>query len=163
MGPEHIDDVEARTSQDDETQYHDGSPEAPSSSSPQIHVQSGSPDMKNGYLPLPVWMRESSKSFHWRWVPYRVRQAARSVADWTKGPDPPQMQKITPFYPWVQEAPVKFIEKYLPTMKQKAASLALFYLCWILTFSLVLIRSKSAGNIEGYGTPDPIWCGANYW
>ncbi|KAL8922440.1 MAG: hypothetical protein Q9208_005162 [Pyrenodesmia sp. 3 TL-2023] len=57
--------------------------------------------------PLPVWLQESSKSFHWRWVPYRLRHFARAVAAWTKGPDPPQIQKITPFFPSVQEAPVR--------------------------------------------------------
>lgn len=163
MGPEHIEEEEDTTPQERETPYHDDMPEASAASSPEIHVRSGSPDLENGRLPLPVWMRESSKSFHSRWVPYRIRQAARSIADWTKGPDPPQIQKITPFFPAIQEAPVRYIEKYLPRKRQKAALLAFFYIGWLLTFSLVLVRSNSASNIKGYGKPDPVWCGANFW
>lgn len=139
------------------------------SSSPQMHVWSGggggggSPDTDESLLPLPVWMRESSKTFHWRWVPFRIRQASRSIVKWTKGPDPPQMQKITPFFPAVQEAPVRLIERYLPKRKHKAFLLAGFYCCWILVFSLVLVYSNSAGIIKGYGKPEPVWCGASYW
>lgn len=144
MGPGNI--------EEDENTHHDSGPDP-----------STSPDVENGQLPLPVWLRESSKSFHWRWVPYRIRQSARKVADWSKGPDPPQIQKISPFFPAIQEAPVKFIEKYLPRKKQKAALLAFFYLCWMLTFSLVLVHSNSAGKIRGYGKPVPIWCGENFW
>lgn len=163
MGPEHSNEEENVKFPDRDTIYRDSGPEASASSSPQIHVRSGSPDVENNRLPQPVWMRESSKSFQWRWVPYRIRQGARSIADWTKGPDPPQIQKITPFFPLIQEAPVKWINKYLPRTAQKAALLVLFYICWILTFSLVLVHSNSAGNIKGYGKPDPIWCGENFW
>lgn len=162
MGPEHMEDENTIAGHRDSAR-HDSGPEPSTSSSPQIHVQSGSPDIENGQLPLPVWLRESSKSFHWRWVPYRIRQSARKVADWSKGPDPPQIQKITPFFPAIQEAPVKFIEKYLPSRRQKAALLAFFYFCWILTFSLVLVHSNSAGEIKDYGKPVPIWCGENFW
>ena len=118
---------------------------------------------QNGTLPLPVWLRESSKTFHWRWVPFRVRQAARAVVAWSKGPEPPQIQRITPFFPSIQEAPVKFIDKHLPKRRHKATLLAFFYFCWLLTFILVLNHSAKAGNIEGYGKPQSIWCGATFW
>lgn len=141
----------------------DGGPEASASSSPQMHVRTGSSSIEESLLPLPVWMRESSKTFHWRWVPFRIRQASRSIVKWTNGPDPPQPQKIKPFFPVIQEAPVKLIEKYLPKRGQKALLLAFFYCCWILIFSLVLVYSNSAGKIKGFGKPEPVWCGASYW
>lgn len=131
--------------------------EASASTSPQMH------NMEESLLPLPVWMRESSKTFHWRWVPVRIRQASRSVVRWTKGPDPPQIQKITPFFPEIQQAPVRLIDEYLPKPKYKALLLALFYCCWVLVFSLVLVYSNSAGTIKGFGKPTPVWCGASYW
>lgn len=134
------------------------------SASPQMHIWTESSNhAEESLLPLPVWMRESSKSFHWRWVPFRIRQATRSIVKWTKGPDPPQLQKITPFSPDIQEAPVRWIEKYLPKRKHKALLLGFFYISWILVFSLVLGYSNSAGNIKGYGKPEPVWCGASYW
>ena len=142
-----------------------GGQEAESSTltSPQMHIWTGSPNVEESLLPLPVWMRESSKTFHWSWVPFRIRQASRSIAKWTKGPDPPQIQKITPFYPAVQETPIRLIEKYLPKRQHKAFLLAFFYCSWILVFSLVLVYSNSAGTIKGYGKPEPVWCGASYW
>lgn len=143
----------------------DGGPEAErsTSTSPQMHVWTGSSNAEESLVPLPVWMRESSKTYHWNWVPFRIRQASRSIAKWTKGPDPPQMQKITPYFPAIQEAPARWIQKHLPKRRHKALLLAFFYCSWILVFSLVLVYSNSAGKIEGYGKPKPVWCGASYW
>ncbi|KAL9629157.1 MAG: hypothetical protein Q9204_005437 [Flavoplaca sp. TL-2023a] len=146
----------------------DGGPEASTSGSSTLQIRSraGSTDLDDTHHPdgpIPVWLRESSKSFHWKWVPYPLRQFARTVVWWTEGPDPPQMQKITPFFPTIQETPVRFIARYFPRPMHKAALLALFIFCWLLTFSLVLHHSASAGNIKGYGKPQPIWCGASYW
>ncbi|KAL9046149.1 MAG: hypothetical protein Q9214_000944 [Letrouitia sp. 1 TL-2023] len=142
----------------------DGGPE-PSTSASSLRVQSGSASHngENGHVVLPVWLRESSKSFHWRWVPLRIRKAARVVAAWTKGPDPPQMQKINPFFPSIQEAPVRMIDRYFPEKRHKAGLFAAFYLCWILTFLLVLHHSAYAGSIKGYGQPAGVWCGASFW
>ncbi len=157
MGPENAENIESS--------YHDndGGPEASASSSPRIHIRSNSADIEHGQNSLPVWRLESSKSFRWRWVPYRARQLARSVVLWSKGPEPPQIQKITPFFPHIQEFLVKLIQKHLPKRTYKAALLATFYLCWILSFSLVLNYSASAGDIKGYGQPEPVWCGASFW
>lgn len=145
----------------------DGGPEPSTSGSSTLDVRSrASSDVGDGngfHGPIPVWLRESSKSFHWNWVPFRLRQFARAVAAWTKGPDPPQIQKITPFFPSLQQAPVRLLARYFPGKAQKAGLLATFLFCWFLTFSLVLHHSASAGNIKGYGQPKPIWCGASYW
>jgi hypothetical protein len=132
--------------------------------SPTLHIRSATPELGRGHrLPLPVWMRESSKSFHWKWVPLPLRRVARDIAAWSKGPDPPQIQKIRPFFPLVQKAPIELLDRFFPTKKHKAALLVFFYFCWLLTFSLVLHHSATAGVIEGYGQPSPIWCGAGYW
>ena len=150
-----------RPSWESEDQY-DG-PEASTPGSSEMGIRSGSPEAENGRLPLPVWLRESSKSFHWRCVPVPIRHAARAAVAWSKGPDPPQIQKITPFFPFIQEAPAKFIDKHFPKRRHKTGLLAFFYFCWLLTFSLVLNHSAQAGNIKGYGKPQPIWCGASFW
>ena len=141
----------------------DHGPEPSNASSSPMHIRSDSPGPPSGHLPLPLWLRESSKSFHWRWVPLPLRKAARVIGAWSKGPDPPQIQKITPFFPSVQELPVRFISKYFPRTIHKAGLLLFFYFCWLLTFSLVLNHSATAGYIKGYGKPSPIWCGASYW
>ena len=136
----------------------------PATTSSILHVRSASPGLDAGHrLPLPVWMRESSKSFHWKWVPLPLRRVARAIAAWSKGPDPPRIQRIRPFFPSIQEAPIKLVDRFCPKKKHKAALLVFFYFCWLLTFSLVLHHSANAGEIEGYGQPSPIWCGAAYW
>ena len=143
----------------------DGGPEPSASTSPQMHVQSGSAELGSSplHLPLPVWLRESSKSFRWRWVPYRIRHLGRSIVHWTKDPDSPQLQKITPFFPAVQKAPLVFVQRFFPKRRHKAALLAFFYVSWIMTFSLLLAHSNAAGDIKGFGRPEPLWCGASYW
>ncbi|KAL9099223.1 MAG: hypothetical protein Q9163_005251 [Psora crenata] len=88
---------------------------------------------------------------------------ARAVADWSKGPEPPRKQKITPYFPSIQEAPAKFIDKILPKRASKVGLLAFFYFCWLLTFTLLLNHSAQAGNIHGYGKPQSVWCGASFW
>ena len=138
-------------------------PEASTPGSSDMDIRSESQEAEQHQYPLPVWLRESSKSFHWRWVPVPIRQTARAIVAWVKGPDPPQTQKITPFFPVIQEAPAKFIDRRFPKRRHKAGLLAFFYFCWLLTFTLVLNHSAQAGNIKGYGKPQPIWCGANFW
>lgn len=168
MGPENQGgDVESGYRDDDWDQNGHGSgPQASTPSGSDMQVQSDTSSVGDGYFArqsVPVWLTESSKTFHWRWVPVRVRQAVRAVIKWSNGPDPPQIQKITPFFPSIQEFLPKVIDTYLPKKRHKAALLAFFYFCWLLTFSLVLAHSTKAGNIEGYGKPQSIWCGASFW
>ena len=164
----------ARDSDDSGPQAHDSDAQSPWEDeqapdpsivdSADLHIRSSSSsDVERGRLPLPVWMRESSKSFNWRWVPLPIRELTRFAISWSKGPHPPQIQKITPFFPFIQEAPLKLVDRFLPKRKHKAALLAFFYLGWVLTFSLIIRHSASSGSIEGYGKPQPLWCGANYW
>lgn len=138
-------------------------PEPSVADSTDLRMRSRSPETENGRLPLPVWMRESSKSFHWKWVPLPIRNFTRFVIAWTKGPDPPQTQQITPFFPTIQEAPLRLVDRFLPKKKHKTGLLILFYFSWVLAFSLILRSSASSGKIEGYGQPQALWCGASYW
>ena len=142
----------------------DDGPEPSITESTDLHVRSSaSSDIESGRHPLPVWMREASKSFHWRWVPLPVRSFARSVNAWSKGPEPRQIQKITPWFPSIQEAPLRLVDRFLPKKRYKALALGFLYSTWILIFSLVLHHQATSGNIEGYGTPSSLWCGASFW
>ncbi|MCJ1397627.1 hypothetical protein MMC11_000823 [Xylographa trunciseda] len=145
-------------------QWQDDGPEPSTADSSDLQIRSSaSSDMERGRISLPVWMRESSRSFHWKWVPLPIRHLARSAAAWSKGPDPPQIQKITPLFPFVQEMPLRLVEILLPGKIHKAWALITFYAAWLLIFVLVLHHSASSGEIEGYGQPARIWCGANFW
>lgn len=115
----------------------------------------------NGYL--PVWVRESSKSFRWGWVPLPLRKAGRAVARWVKGPVPPEVLLLTPLFPQIQALPVRFLERFFPKRKQKVSLLILLYITWFLPWFIVLIHSRSAGYIEGYGVPQTLSCATTYW
>lgn len=148
----------------DERTYLDGGSEASASSGPRMHIQSDlDDDIEPAENSVPVWWREASKSYRWKWVPYPVRQMVRAVVVWSNGPNPPQVQRIIPLFPHTQQFLVEAIRKYFPEIWHKAALLGFFYFTWLLSFTLVLNRSASAGNIEGYGQPEPIWCGATFW
>ena len=164
MGPEHYSDhpEEGRHTRERWEDEPDDGPEASTPGSSLMHVESEDEGDERP-LPLPVWLRESSKSFHWRWVPARIRHTVRAVAKWTKGPDPPQIQKINPYFANMQEFLPKLIDTHLPNRRHKALLLGFFYFCWVLTFSLILNKSAQAGQIQGYGQPQSIWCGATFW
>lgn len=114
-------------------------------------------------LPVPIWLSESSKSFHWRWVPLPLRKTARSTVKWLKGPDPPRVLLLNPIFPSIQSAPIKLVDRFFPKRKYKIGLLLAVYFSWFLPWALVLRHSASGGNIEGYGKPAPISCGASYW
>lgn len=127
-----------------------------------LHIRDASDSSENG-LPIPVWMRESAKSFRYRWVPLPLRKAGRGTLGWIKGPIPPRELRITPLYPHIQEAPLRLMHRYLPKQRHRVCLLVAFYVTWFLTWSLMLRHNSSSGYIEGYGKPSNIWCGASFW
>ena len=127
-----------------------------------LHIRSAS-ESSQPALPLPIWLREQAKSFHFKWVPLPLRKAGRAVAKWVKGPQPPVELKINPFFPKLQAAPVRLLDRYLPQRKQRILLLLLLYAAWALTWSLMLKHHSTAGYIKGYGKPSNLWCGASFW
>jgi hypothetical protein len=111
---------------------------------------------------IPVWLREASASFRWRWVPLPLRKAAWATARWVKGPVPPLDLPFKPLFPAVQALPVRFLDRFFPKRRHKIVLLLLLYLSWFISWLLILLRS-SVGNIEGYGNPNHISCGASFW
>jgi LCCL domain len=163
MGSEYRDDEEAAVRDipyltDDET---DVEPQDRT-----LHIRSASESSDSQTrptLPLPVWMRESAKSFRFRWVPLPLRKAGRATAAWIKGPVPPRELKIIPLFPHIQEAPIRFLDRYFPKKRHRIFFLLVFYASWFLTWSLILRAHSTSGFITGYGRSTNIWCGANFW
>lgn len=112
---------------------------------------------------LPVWLRESSKSFRWGWVPLPLRKAGWGVVRWVKGPVPPRTLLLKPLLPHLQELPVRYLERFFPKRKHKIALLLLFYTAWFLPWFLILLHSRSSGYIQGYGRPQTLSCASTYW
>lgn len=145
----------------------DYGPEASMTSGDELHIRSDSPSIAEANAGsttlIPVWLREQGKSFHFRWVPLPIRRTARFLDDWTRGPEEAEIQKIRPWIPLVQEAPIWLVKRFLPLVWHRALALSLLLGAWLLTFCLILKAQQSSGQIEGYGHPVSLWCGANYW
>ncbi|KAK5317889.1 hypothetical protein LTR93_008530 [Exophiala xenobiotica] len=127
-----------------------------------LHIRSAS-ESSAAALPLPIWLRESAATFKYKWVPLPVRKASRTVVTWVKGPVPPRILKIEPIFPKIQQAPLRLLDRYAPTRKQRLILLVGLYACWFLTWSLMLKQHSTSGFIKGYGKPQNLWCGASFW
>ncbi|KAL3478357.1 LCCL domain-containing protein [Aspergillus californicus] len=138
----------------------------------EVEDQSDDPDAADNLLPrdvdtgttvLPVWLRESSKSFRWGWVPLPLRKAGRATAEWVKGPDPPYPLLLKPLFPQIQQLPARYLDKFFPKRKHKVSLLLLLYFVWFLPWTILFLHSRSAGYIEGYGRPMTLSCSTSFW
>ena len=102
-----------------------------------LHIRNASESSENG-LPIPT-------------------------AKWIKGPIPPRELRIKPLYPQIQEAPIQWMDKYLPKQRHRLSLLIALYAVWFLIWSLMLKHNSTSAYIEGYGKPSNIWCGASFW
>lgn len=97
------------------------------------------------------------------YVPKPVNRVVNSIATWIKGPQPPRPYKITPFFPAIQTAPPRLLDKYVPKRKHKGWLLVAFYALWLLCFSLVLRKSAFSSDIGDYGSPVRLTCLSRFW
>ncbi|KAF4824271.1 hypotheticall protein [Colletotrichum siamense] len=111
----------------------------------------------------PRFMQDEGEWKRWKWVPYPVRRIVKATAKWSKGPQNPRDYKIKPILPQVQEFPLVLVEKYLKTFKHRVGIVFLYVAIWIITFALVKRSETFATEIEGWGAPQQIGCGATYW
>ncbi|KAK9586542.1 hypothetical protein V6Z92_005491 [Aspergillus fumigatus] len=120
-------------------------------------------DEEGGATYVPVWLRESSKSFRWGWVPLPIRKVGRATTDWVKGPTPLHSLLLKPLFPHIQELPVRYLNRLFPKRKHKISLLLLLYIAWFTPWAIVLLHSRSAGYIEGYGRPQTLSCSTTFW
>ncbi len=111
----------------------------------------------------PRFIHDARPSRYCSFLPPTPRRWANAAIDWTAGPEPPQRQHITPWFPWIQEWPIRVLNRHAPKRRIKLLLLAAFYFIWILTFTLVYKKSLNSGEVAGYGVPSDITCGATYW
>lgn len=132
--------------------------------------QQRDPDATDDPLPeyqdttvFPVWLRESSKSFRWGWMPLPFRKAGWAVVRWVKGPVPPRTLLLKPLFPRLQELPAHYLNRLFPKRWHKIVLLLLLYVSWFLPWFLVMFHARTSGYIEGYGRPQTLSCTSTYW
>lgn len=86
-----------------------------------------------------------------------------SVARWIKGPQPPRPYKIQPFFPSIQKFPLRILDRFFPKRKHKICLLVAHHFLWLLAFILLLRESAFSADVEGYGAPLTLSCGAALW
>lgn len=146
-----------------ETPRQDGADPEAAPGSPDLHVRSTPDSPIERALPIPIWLRESAASFQYKWVPLPLRKAGRAIVSWAKGPVPPRVLKIEPIFPKIQQAPIRFMDNYVPNKKQRIILLMALYTAWFLTWALMVKHHSTSGFIKGYGKPTNLWCGASFW
>lgn len=111
----------------------------------------------------PRFMQDQTVGKRWKWVPYPARRLVGAVVRWVEGPSTPRIWKIEPFYPAVQRAPLRLLDRILPNRTHRMWLFFGYFAAWILTFALVYWQGQLASEIQGWGEPAEIGCGATYW
>ncbi|KAL2256491.1 hypothetical protein VTK26DRAFT_1591 [Humicola hyalothermophila] len=113
--------------------------------------------------PTPRFIQDEGAWKRFKWVPYPVRRIIKAAAKWARGPPSPIRYRIEPFFPRIQHTPIVLLDRYLPRKLHRALLVVVYLALWILTFALVKRDGQYVSQIEGWGTPTAIGCGASYW
>ncbi|KAM0723601.1 hypothetical protein Q7P37_000588 [Cladosporium fusiforme] len=164
MGPHRHDDEEEAADADDESQpirpYHDDPEDSDSvgADSPLRQTPTIELEGVNRRLHNPTWQESVADR-----IPPGFHRAWAATKTWVKGPQPPRIYNITPYFPKVQHAPLALLDRYAPRGAHRALLFAFWCALWLLVFGLALWRSSFAAHIPGYGSPTRLGCGARYW
>ncbi|KAI1341031.1 hypothetical protein F5Y15DRAFT_39570 [Xylariaceae sp. FL0016] len=109
----------------------------------------------------PRFMQDEGSWRRFKWVPYSARRTGKAAVGWVKGPQTPKIWKIEPFFPAVQEAPLRLLDRFVP--KHRFWLLIAYLAAWIITFSIVMWQGQVTSYVESWGQPTDISCGVTYW
>ncbi|KAL1960882.1 hypothetical protein VTO42DRAFT_5865 [Malbranchea cinnamomea] len=82
---------------------------------------------------------------------------------WVHGPATPRRFEIRPVLPHVQAAPLRLRDRWLATRRSKCIALTVFYVLWVLSFSLTLYFSVSVPRFAGVDPPVRLSCISRLW
>lgn len=83
--------------------------------------------------------------------------------NWLRGPQPPHVYHINPWFPRLQAAPARLIDQKFPRKSSKIALLAGGLIVWIIVFFLSLKASVAGQEVPGYGQPVKLSCHHRLW
>ncbi|PMD37269.1 hypothetical protein L207DRAFT_492669 [Hyaloscypha variabilis F] len=141
----------------------DGHPDDPIDESTQTNLLPMDELSDDSSPPTPRFIQDQGSYRYMKWVPVPVQKTSKAVLRWIKGPDVPQVHIIQPLFPFIQEVPIRLLDKHVPKRKHRILLLVTFYFLWVLTFALVMHGGNNATEIEGWGKPGSIGCGNTYW
>lgn len=83
--------------------------------------------------------------------------------NWLRGPSPPHVYHINPWFPHLQAAPARLIDQKFPSRISKIALLAGGLIFWIVVFFVSLKASVAGQEVPGYGQPVKLSCHHRLW
>jgi hypothetical protein len=82
---------------------------------------------------------------------------------WLRGPKPPHVYHINPWFPHLQAAPGRLIDRKFPKRSSKIALLFVGLIFWIVVFFFSLKASIAGQDVSGYGQPVKLSCHHRLW
>ncbi|CAI7606107.1 unnamed protein product [Penicillium pancosmium] len=82
---------------------------------------------------------------------------------WLRGPVPPKVYHIEPWFPQWQAAPARLVDRWVKRPTAKIALLVSVLIIWIAVFFSLVKSSISDQEILGYGQPVKLSCHARLW
>ena len=155
--------IMARNDDEERGRLLDGHPDDPIDEFTQTNLLPMDELSDDSSPPTPRFIQDQGSYRYMKWVPVPVRKFSKAVLRWAKGPDIPQIHTIKPLFPFIQEAPIRLLDKHVPKRRHRILLLVAYYFLWVLTFALVMHGGDNATEIEGWGKPGNIGCGNTYW
>lgn len=84
-------------------------------------------------------------------------------AAWCRGPVPPHVYRINPWFPKWQAAPARLVDRWVPRRAMKIALLLVGLLFWVAVFFSSLKASVAEQEVLGYGQPVKLSCHHRLW
>lgn len=85
------------------------------------------------------------------------------ICAWLRGPTPPHVYHINPWFPKWQSAPARMIDRWLPRRNAKIALLLCGLVFWMTVFFSALKASMADQEVPGYGQPIKLSCHSRLW
>lgn len=82
---------------------------------------------------------------------------------WLRGPTPAHVYHINPWFPRLQAAPARLIDRKFPHRNSKIALLFGGLIFWIVVFFASLKASVAGQEVPGYGQPVKLSCHHRLW
>lgn len=88
---------------------------------------------------------------------------AAGLCAWLRGPTPPHVYHVHPWFPRWQAAPARLIDRWAPSRNKKIALLAGALLFWIVIFFSTLKAFTAGQEVPGFGQPVRLSCHHRLW
>ncbi|KAF1945497.1 hypothetical protein EJ02DRAFT_509466 [Clathrospora elynae] len=94
-------------------------------------------------------------------TPAPVARWSRKGVSWIRGPEPPSVHRITPFFERWQTLPVRLLARLPQWLRICIFGIAC--ILWVVVFAVILSDYSLPSNIGGFGAPVKLSCVNNLW